>query len=81
MAPLTGWLRDQLGSEEPVHRLGDARQMLGLWLYEYNNFLPRSSLGNRTPGQGGRACERDVSITRDLSELIAATQYFRSPTA
>jgi putative transposase len=37
--------------------LTDARRILALWRYDYNNVRPHSSLGNKTPAEARRALE------------------------
>ncbi|WP_156317463.1 integrase core domain-containing protein, partial [Cypionkella psychrotolerans] len=37
--------------------LADARKILALWRYDYNNVRPHSSLGNKTPAEARRALE------------------------
>uniref|UniRef100_UPI00130077E6 integrase core domain-containing protein n=1 Tax=Primorskyibacter marinus TaxID=1977320 RepID=UPI00130077E6 len=53
-----GSLRDGLLNEELFDTLDDARRKLALWSYDYNNFRPHSSLGNRTPKQARQALEQ-----------------------
>jgi len=52
-----GSLRDGCLNEEIFNTLTDARQMLALWRYDYNNVRPHSSLSNKTPAQARRALE------------------------
>ena len=37
--------------------MADARRILALWRYDYNNVRPHSSLGNKTPAEARRALE------------------------
>ena len=52
-----GSLRDECLNEEIFETLADARRMLALWRYDYNNVRPHSSLGNKTPAEARRALE------------------------
>ncbi|MGX9349566.1 IS3 family transposase [Shimia sp. W99] len=52
-----GSLRDELLNEEMFDSLEDARRILALWRYDYNNVRPHSSLGNQTPAEARRALE------------------------
>lgn len=52
-----GSLRDECLNEEIFDTLADARRMLALWRYDYNNVRPHSSLGNKTPAEARRALE------------------------
>jgi putative transposase len=49
-----GSLRDELLNEEIFDTLGDARQKLALWRYDYNNVRLHSSLRNQTPLEARR---------------------------
>ncbi len=51
-------LRHELLNEELFDDLDDARRKLALWLYEYNNVSPHSSLRNKTPADARRTPER-----------------------
>ena len=53
-----GSLRDECLNEEIFHSLADARRMLALWRYDYNNVRPHSSLGNNTPAEARRTLEQ-----------------------
>ena len=53
-----GSLRDECLNEEIFDSLGDARQKLALWRYDYNTVRPHSSLGNQTPAEARRALEQ-----------------------
>jgi putative transposase len=68
-------LRDELLIEELFVSLADARRKLALWRYDYNNFRPHSSLGNRTPVQARRAFEQDEGSTPGALELAAQPAY------
>jgi putative transposase len=52
-----GSLRDECLNEEIFDTLADARRILALWRYDYNNVRPHSSLGNKTPAEARRAPE------------------------
>ena len=52
-----GSLRDECLNEEIFDTLADARRILALWRYDYNNVRPHSSLGNKTPAEARRALE------------------------
>jgi putative transposase len=68
-------LRDELLNEELFDSLADARRKLALWRYDYNNVMPHSSLGNRTPVQARRAFELDEGSTPDALELATRPSY------
>lgn len=53
-----GSLSDELLNEEMFDSLDDARRKLALWRYDYNNIMPRSSLGNQTPVDARRKLEQ-----------------------
>lgn len=46
-----GRLRDECLNEEVFSSLNEARRILALWRYDYNNVRPHSALENRTPTQ------------------------------
>jgi putative transposase len=46
---------DECPNEEIFDSLGDARQKLALWRYDYNNVRPHSSLGNKTQAEARQA--------------------------
>ena len=54
----SGSLRDDLLNEELFDSLDEARRKLALWRYDYNNFRPHSSLGNKTPAEARRTPEQ-----------------------
>lgn len=60
-----GSLRDECLNEEIFDSLGDARQKLALWRYDYNNVRPHSSLGNKTPAEARRALEQSEGFAPD----------------
>jgi putative transposase len=53
-----GSLRDECLNEEIFDSLADARRILGLWRYDYNNVRPHSSLGNQTPAEARQTLEQ-----------------------
>jgi putative transposase len=52
-----GSLRDECLNEEIFDSLANARRVLALWRYDYNNVRPHSSMGNQTPAEARRALE------------------------
>ena len=51
MESFNGRLRDECLNEEVFTNLDEARRVLALWRYDYNNIRPHSSLENQTPMQ------------------------------
>jgi putative transposase len=50
-------ITDECLNEEIFDTLADARRILALWRYDYNNVRPHSSIGNKTPAEARRALE------------------------
>jgi len=65
-----GSLRDELLNEEIFDSLDDARRMLALWRYDYNNVRPHSSLGNQTPAEASRTLKQ---FERSAHDALAKT--------
>ncbi len=66
MLSFNGRLRDECLNEEMFSSLAEARRILGIWLYDYNNVRPHSALESRTPTQ-----ERQRLPTLDAVALVS----------
>ena len=64
-----GRLRDECLNEEVFSSLNEARRVLALWRYDYNNIRPHSALKNLTPAQ-----EHQRLATLDPAALAQAKE-------
>ena len=66
---------DECLNEEIFDSLADARRILALWRYDYNNVRPHSSLGNQTPAEARRALEQSEGSAPDALATPETDDY------